>query len=180
MYWGSMMIGRWAGAVYAFDWKPLSQKLLIIFMPLLAFGIVLGANYSMGYKVSTLFNFLPFGFIQIVLILATKNHPSRTLFASSVFGAISIDVGLSTTGYLSVYAFLSAGLACSVIWPAIFNLALMGLGKYTCRGSAILVRVILGGGMIPPILGKLADIVGRHESYIVSLLWFSSRIFFGI
>lgn len=180
MYWGSMMIGRWAGAVYAFDWKPLTQKLLIIFMPLLAFGIVLGANYSMGYNVSTLFNFLPFVFIQIVLILVTKNHPSRTLFASSVFGAISVVVGLITTGYLSVYAFLSVGLACSVIWPAIFNLSLMGLGKYTGQGSAFLVMMILGGGIIPPIQGKLADIVGIHESYIVSLLCFVYLIFFGI
>ena len=179
MYWGSMMIGRWAGAVYAFHFEKIKERMLIIVMPILAFLVIIGANFLMGYDVSHLYGYIACVILQIVIILATKNHPSRTLFACSVLGAISIILGLNLEGYYAIYAFLTAGLACSVIWPAIFNLALMGLGKYTAQGSAFLVMMILGGGIFPPIQGKLADIIGIHNSYIVSLLCFVYLILFG-
>ena len=92
--------------------------------------------------------------------------------AFSLFGIIALIVGLNTTGTIAVYAFLCGGLACSIMWPAIYNLSLMGLGKYTAQGSAFLVMMILGGGIIPPIQGKVADILGIHTSYIISLICF--------
>lgn len=180
MYWGSMMIGRWAGAVYAFHFQPKKERMLIVVMPLLAFLIILFANYQMGYAVDQFYLYAVCVIIQIAIILMTKNHPSKTLFACSVLGALAIVLGLNLQGIYAIYAFLTAGLACSVIWPAIFNLALMGLGKYTAQGSAFLVMMILGGGIIPPIQGKLADIIGIHNSYIVSLVCFVYLIIFGI
>src|SRR5690606_14402582 len=84
----------------------------------------------------------------------------------------------SDLGTLAVYAFLCGGLACSIMWPAIYNLSLMGLGKYTAQGSAFLVMMILGGGIIPPIQGKIADIIGIHSSYIVSLICFIYLLLF--
>ena len=68
------------------------------------------------------------------------------------------------------------------MWPAIFSLSLAGLGKYTTQGSAFLIMMILGGGIIPPIQGKVADYlqskssvagVGIHESYWVPVLCFA-------
>jgi FHS family L-fucose permease-like MFS transporter len=59
------------------------------------------------------------------------------------------------------------------MWPAIFSLALAGTGKYQSQGSAFLVMMILGGGIIPPIQGKLADIIGIHQSYIVPVICFA-------
>jgi len=64
------------------------------------------------------------------------------------------------------------------MWPAIYNLSLMGLGKYTAQGSSFLVMMILGGGIIPPIQGKMADIIGIHSSYIVSLVCFVYLLIF--
>ena len=64
------------------------------------------------------------------------------------------------------------------MWPAIYNLSLMGLGKYTAQGSAFLVMMILGGGIIPPIQGKVADILGIHTSYIISLMCFVYLLIF--
>jgi len=43
----------------------------------------------------------------------------------------------------------------------------MGLGKYTAQGSSFLIMMILGGGILPPIQGKIADVIGIHESYVV-------------
>lgn len=178
MYWGSMMIGRWAGAVNAFNLTKNKQLVLTIILPLIAFGIILTANTLAAYDMSHFYAFIVCVFIQIILIIITKNTPAKTLLAFSIFGIIALLIGLNTTGTLAVYAFLCGGLACSIMWPAIYNLSLMGLGKYTAQGSAFLVMMILGGGIIPPIQGKIADIIGIHSSYIVSLICFIYLLLF--
>ena len=178
MYWGSMMIGRWAGAVSAFNLTKNKQLVLTIILPLIAFGIILTANTLAAYDMSHFYAFIVCVFIQIALIIITKNTPAKTLLAFSVFGIVALLIGLNTTGTLAVYALLCGGLACSIMWPAIYNLSLMGLGKYTAQGSAFLVMMILGGGIIPPIQGKIADIIGVHSSYIVSLICFIYLLIF--
>ena len=66
------------------------------------------------------------------------------------------------------------------MWDSIFRLSIVGLGKYTAQGSAFLVMMILGGGVLPPIQGKLADIIGIHNSYILPLIGFCYVVFFAI
>eukprot|EP01038_Epipyxis_sp_PR26KG_P002729 gene2729-biopygen2008 len=44
MYWGSLMIGRWTGAIQAFNFKTQTRKILTLVVPLLAFGVILGVN----------------------------------------------------------------------------------------------------------------------------------------
>ncbi|WLD25099.1 MFS transporter [Flavobacterium dauae] len=178
MYWGSMMIGRWAGAVSAFNLTKNKQLVLTIILPIIAFGIILTANTLAAYNMSHFYASIVCVFIQIALIIITKNTPAKTLLAFSVFGIVALLIGLNTTGTLAVYALLCGGLACSIMWPAIYNLSLMGLGKYTAQGSAFLVMMILGGGIIPPIQGKIADIIGVHSSYIVSLICFIYLLIF--
>jgi FHS family L-fucose permease-like MFS transporter len=92
-----------------------------------------------------------------------------------MIGIIAMLIGLFTTGEIAVYAFISGGLACSIMWPCIFALSITGLGKYTSQGSAFLIMMILGGGIIPPIQGKLADMpaIGIHQSYWVAVVCFA-------
>lgn len=178
MYWGSMMIGRWAGAVSAFDLSKNKQLFWTVALPFIAFGIVLTANTLAQYDMSHLYAFSICVALQIALIILTKNAPAKTLLVFSLFGITALIVGLNTTGMVAVYAFLSGGLACSIMWPAIYNLSLMGLGKYTAQGSSFLIMMILGGGIIPPIQGKVADMIGIHNSYVVSLVCFVYLLFF--
>lgn len=178
MYWGSMMIGRWAGAVNAFDLSKNKQLFWTVALPFIAFGIVLTANTLAQYDMSHLYAFSICVALQIGLIILTKNAPAKTLLVFSLFGITALIVGLNTTGMVAVYAFLSGGLACSIMWPAIYNLSLMGLGKYTAQGSSFLIMMILGGGIIPPIQGKVADMIGIHNSYVVSLVCFVYLLFF--
>ena len=180
MYWGSMMIGRWAGAVSAFQLSPNKKRLLTILMPFVAFSIILIANTLANYDMSQLYFYVICVIIQIIAFFISKDKPVRTLVVFSLFGISALLVGLNTSGTVAIYAFLSGGLACSIMWPSIFNLALMGLGKYTAQGSAFLVMMILGGGIIPPIQGKLADMIGIHWSYLVSLICFVYILFYAI
>jgi MFS transporter, FHS family, L-fucose permease len=73
------------------------------------------------------------------------------------------------------------------MWPAIFNLSLAGLGKYTTQGSAFLVMMILGGAVLPPMQGKIADYLqssssidgfGIHNSYWLAVVAFAYLAFF--
>ena len=116
--------------------------------------------------------------IQIAAFYYSKNKPARTLLIFSLLGMVAMVIGLMTTGTVAIYAFLSGGLVCSIMWPSIFSLSIAGLGKYTSQGSAFLIMMILGGGIIPPIQGKLADVMGIHQSYLITVICFAYLAFF--
>lgn len=180
MYWGSLMIGRWAGAVSVFNISYKQRLLAMIIVPFLAYFVVLGANYLAGNDVTPLYYYSLCVVLQIMLTFWSKNKSARTMIVFSLFGLVAMLVGLLSTGMFAIYAFLAGGLACSVLWPAIFNIAIIGLGKYTAQGSAFLIMMILGGGIIPPMQGKVADLIGIHQSYVVSLVCFAYLVFFGV
>lgn len=180
MYWGSMMIGRWAGAITAFNLSKSAKNGLLIFVPLIAFSIIIGVNTLAGFEMSHLYYYVVCILLQIVAFYLSKEKPARTLIIFGLFGIIAMLIGLFSSGTIAIYAFLSGGLACSIMWSSIFSLSIVGLGKYTAQGSAFLVMMILGGGVLPPIQGKLADIIGIHNSYILPLIGFCYVVFFAI
>lgn len=190
MYWGSLMIGRWAGAISAFELKSSTHKVMTFIVPLVAFGIVIGANSIAQYDMTPLYWYIICVLIQIGAFYISKDKPARTLLIFSVLGVTAMAIGIFTKGTVATYAFLSGGLCCSIMWPCIFSLSIAGLGKYTTQGSAFLIMMILGGGIIPPIQGKMADYLqssnattagyGIHQSYWVCLLCFAYLVFFAV
>ena len=180
MFWGSLMIGRWAGAINAFNLTHTTKQILRFVVPLVAFGVVLGLAGLAGYDVRPLYWYILCVFVQIAAFYLTNDKPALTLGVFGVLGITAMVVGLMTTGNIAVYAFLSGGLFCSIMWPAIFSLSLAGLGKYQSQGSAFLVMMILGGAIIPPIQGKLSDVIGIQESFIVGAICFAYLAFFAV
>lgn len=178
MYWGSLMIGRWTGAIAAFDLSDTAKQYLRFIVPLVAFGIIMGICKLWGYDVQPLMWYVVCVIFQIIAFFLTQDKPALTLGVFGLLGATAMIVGINTTGIVSIYAFLSGGLFCSIMWPCIFSLALGGLGKYQTQGSAFLVMMILGGAIIPPLQGKLADIFTIQSSFIVGVLCFSYLAFF--
>ena len=187
MYWGSLMVGRWAFAVSAFNLKKSTTLLLQIIVPLIAFLIILGVNMAFGYNMKPLYYYVVCVVIQIIAFYFAQNKPARTLLIFSLLGVFAMVLGTLTTGTIAIYAFLSGGLCCSIMWPSIFSLSIAGLGKYTSQGSAFLIMMILGGGIIPPIQGKLADFLqansgidgfGIHQSYWIAAICFAYLAFF--
>tara|TARA_B100001540_G_C15797163_1_gene638188 strand:+ start:505 stop:2412 length:1908 start_codon:yes stop_codon:yes gene_type:complete len=178
MYWGGLMIGRWAGAIAVFNPVGKLKTWLYILVPYLAFGVILFVNYISGFDVSSLYWFGLFVAIQIGGFFLGKERPALTLKIFGLLGVLSVIVGLFSNGYIALYAFLSGGLFCSIMWPSIFALSIHGLGKYTSQGSSFLVMMILGGAIIPPLQGKLADIIGIHESYWIAVICFIYLTYF--
>ncbi len=180
MYWGSLMIGRWAGAISVFNLNKNQKTLAMIIVPLIAFSVILAVNTISGKDMTPLYYYVACVFIQIIAFFISKDKPARTLLVFSLLGISAMIIGLLTEGIVAIYAFLAGGLACSIMWPAIFNLSLLGLGKYTSQGSAFLVMMILGGGIIPPIQGKLADMIGIHQSYSIAVFCFTYLFIFAV
>ena len=180
LYWGSMMIGRWTGAISAFRLSKSTKTVLTVVVPFIAFGVILFANHLNGTSVA---QFYIYGVCVLVLIAGffySQEKPAKTLLTFGILGAIAMIIGLLTTGQVAIYAFLSGGLFCSIMWPCIFTLAITGLGKYTSQGSAFLIMMILGGAIIPPVQGLLADTSGIHFSYIVPVICFAYLAYFAI
>lgn len=115
-----------------------------------------------------------------MLFSLVKEKPVATLVVFGTLGLLAMVVGLFTSGTVAIYAFLTGGLASSIIWGSIFSLSIVGIEKYTEQGSAFLVMMILGGGIIPPIQGKLADIIGIHNSYIIPVIGYAYIVVFTI
>ena len=181
MYWGSLMIGRWTGSIKIFEPKGSLKTILIFLVPVVAFAVVLGVNAIAQNDIKPFYGYIVCVFIQAIAFYATQDKPAKTLLSFSILGAAFMMIGIFTTGTIAIYAFLSGGLFCSVLWPCIFALAIAGLGKYTAQGSAFLVMMILGGAIIPPLQGKLADIpsIGIHQSYWVPVVGFAYLAWYG-
>ena len=180
MYWGSLMIGRWAGAISVFNLQGTKKTIALIVVPLIAFGIILGVNILSGKDMKPLYYYIFCVLIQIGAFFLSKDKPARTLTIFGTFGVAAMLIGLFSTGTVAIYAFLAGGLACSIMWPSIFSLSIIGLGKYTSQGSAFLVMMILGGGIITPIQGKLSDIIGIHQSCLIAVVCFAYLTLFAI
>ncbi|WP_298297956.1 MFS transporter [Hydrotalea sp.] len=180
LYWGSLMIGRWTGAIGVFNLSNMSKKIATIVVPFIAFGVVLFVNHLYGNDIMEL---LPYTICIIIAIAAFfygQEKPAKTLLTLAVLGTISMIAGITLTGIVSVYAIIFGGLCCSIMWPCIFSLGVAGLGKYTSQGSAFLIMMILGGAVIPPFQGALGDTFGMHPSYIVAASCFAALAFLAI
>jgi MFS transporter, FHS family, L-fucose permease len=178
LYWGSLMIGRWAGAIPVFNPSKSLKNFLLVLVPLVAFGIVIGVNTIAKNNMEPLYWYVVCVLVQIAGFFITQEKPALMLLVFAIFGVLAMLVGLNTSGIVSIYSFLSGGLFCSIMWPCIFSLAIAGLGKYTTQGSAFLIMMILGGAIIPPIQGKLADVIGIHQSYWITVVCFLYLAFF--
>lgn len=178
LYWASLMIGRWTGAIEAFTDKASLQQILRFVAPYLAFGVFLAVNAIAKHDLTP---FYVYGLIILVLIaadIASKGNPARMLLIFSALGIVALAIGMSTSGIVSVYAFTSVGLFCSTLWPCIFTLAVSGLGKNTSQGSSFLIMMIMGGGVISWLQGFVSEFIGIQASYVVGILCFAYLAFY--
>lgn len=181
LFWASLMIGRWRGAVGAFNVSATMKSVLGIVLPYTAFGIFLFANKMANQDLTP---FYIYALVIVAVIIAdflSQGNPARQLLIFSFCGIAALMIGMMTTGLTSVYAFISVGLFCSTLWPCIFTLAIAGLGKHTNQGSGFLIMMIMGGGFISLLQGYLASdhLLGIRMSYLVGVLCFVYIAFYG-
>lgn len=178
LYWGSLMIGRWTGAVGAFTDNKTGQMVGRFIAPYLAFGVFLLVNWIAGHDLAPFYVYAAIILVMVFADILSKGNPARMLLLFSVLGIVALAVGMATSGMVSVYAFTSVGLFCSTLWPCIFTLAIAGLGKATNQGSNFLIMMIMGGGIVSWLQGIVADATTIHFSYIVGIACFAYLAFY--
>jgi glucose/galactose transporter len=115
------------------------------------------ASYAMGAMV--------IGYIIGIFTIPKILKQSTALAISAILGFFLGLAIVFIEGKLSVYFVAILGLANAIMWPAIWPLALEGLGKFTKLASALLVMCIAGCATLPLLYGRLADVFNRQDAY---------------
>ncbi|MDQ3101159.1 MAG: sugar MFS transporter [Bacteroidota bacterium] len=123
------------------------------------------------------------GYIIGILTIPRIISQSKALMLSAITGIVITLIAITTDGYASVLCIALLGFANALVWPAIWPLAIAGLGSHTKTGSAMLIMAIAGGALLPLVYGRLADAasIGPQNAYWILvpcylfILWYSIK-----
>jgi FHS family L-fucose permease-like MFS transporter len=127
----------------------------------------------------TLF-FMLVGYIVGIYTIPKYFSQSTALRACAILGVVFSIGAVITNGFVSVLCIALLGLANSLMWPAIFPLAIDGLGKFTKTASAILIMALAGGAVFPLIYAKFSELVGTRVAYIMMVPSYLYILYFAV
>lgn len=157
---------------------------LYVGVEVIAGDTVISYGMSLGIETATAKFFTTFTLIAMIVgylvgIVAIPKYitQEKALKFSGILGVILGGAALLTSGYVSVLCISLLGLANALVFPAIWPLALAGLGRFTKIGSSFLIMALAGGAVIPLLYGLLADEMNPHYAYMIVIpcylyIWF--------
>ena len=174
-FWGGAMVGRFFGAAALAQFKNGMYRYMIF--GLIAVIVYSTVHYVYGQEMALIA--LGLVAVNLVVLLLGQFIPSRTLglFAASVLVLLLITI--FTEGQLAMWSVIGIGLFNSIMFPTIFTLAIKGLGSFTGQGSSLLVMAIVGGAIVPPLQGLVADMTNIQISFIVPLICYAYIMYYG-
>jgi glucose/galactose transporter len=110
------------------------------------------------------------GYVLSIVLIPKFISQQNFLKYSAILGIVLTVLTYLTSGSGAVTSIALLGLANAVMWPAIFPLAINGLGRFTQIGSAILVMGIAGGALIPQLYGLLDKSLGHQSAFLICML----------
>jgi glucose/galactose transporter len=121
------------------------------------------------------------GYIIGIIAIPKFVSQQKALQICAILGVVFALLALFTDGYVSVLSISLLGLANSLMWPAIFPLAIADLGRFTKMGSSLLIMAIAGGALLPLLYGFLADVVNPQQAYWMmvpcyAFIWYFAAI----
>jgi FHS family L-fucose permease-like MFS transporter len=105
--------------------------------------------------------------------------PSNLLALYSIISVLLCIVAMTVSGILAVYTVIGIAFFMSIMFPTIFSLGIKDLGSDTKFGSSLIIMSIVGGAILPPIMGYIADMSSIQTGYIVPMICFGVVFFFG-
>jgi glucose/galactose transporter len=146
-----------------------------------AFGESLGYPLDVARRFASYTGYcLLAGYVFGIALIPTYLSQQKALVYSAVLSLVLVCVALVASGPVAVGAFALLGFSQAAMWPAIFPMALSGLGRLTKTGSAILIMAIVGGAVLPPLYGTLSEAIHNPQlAYALMLpcygyiLWFA-------
>ncbi|MBU1013689.1 MAG: sugar MFS transporter [Bacteroidetes bacterium] len=137
---------------------------------LIGYGKFLGFDFSTAkFFASFTLGGMVFGYILGILLIPKYLKQEKALKYSAILGVLFSIAAILSSGYISVTAIALLGFANAIMWPAIWPLAIAGLGKYTKIGSAFLIMAIAGGAILTLLYGTLSDMpaIGAQKAYLL-------------
>ncbi|MGA3171507.1 MAG: sugar MFS transporter [Chthoniobacteraceae bacterium] len=174
VYWGGLLIGRFMGAVELSDLRGSNKRFLLAGIPILAAVVLYAADgpailRSYGLLLVLCWLLFQFGRSQAARTLA--------LFALAVVALLA--TAILAGGKVAMWCVLGVGLFTSIGWSNTFSLAIEGVGIYKSQASSLLVMAILGGAILPPVQGFMADHAGLRLSFLVPMIAYAYVAFYG-
>jgi FHS family L-fucose permease-like MFS transporter len=93
--------------------------------------------------------------------LLQKIKPGKLLALAAIMAGLLVTISVTTSGHVAMWSILAVGLFNSIMFPCIFTMGIAELGPLTGDGSGILNMAIVGGAIVPWIVGKAADLINR-------------------
>ncbi len=179
-YWGGAMIGRFLGAI-SLSGMTISRKYpLMILVSLITFGViyfVVDARNNISFiEIAPYIGFLILNFSAFIF---GRSLAARTLTIFALFPIVLLFIGIYSDGNIAMWSILGIGIFNSIMWSNIFTLAIKGLGDATSQGSSILVMFIVGGAILPPIQGYMADLFNVQMSFFVPMISYVYLAWYG-
>ena len=112
--------------------------------------------------------------------ILNKFSPPKMLVVSSLGAFLLVLLAIITTGYTSIWSLVFIGLFTSIMYPIVFTLSIKDLGAYTKTASPLLIMGIVGGAIVPPIMGSISDHVGIRYAFFAPLACYAYVIYFAV
>ncbi len=175
---------------FPYFWMGVVALFFYVGAEVVAVDTLINYGLSLGFDINVAKFFSSFtliamivGYMVGIIIIPKYISQQRALRYFALLGILFTLIAVFTEGYTSVLFVASLGFANSIMWPAIWPLAIDGLGKFTKRASAILIMAIAGGATIPLLYGYLAGLpsVGSTHAYSILVVcyfvifWFAAK-----
>ncbi len=165
IYWGGAMVGRFFGSFMFSDMKAIRKYTYAL--PVLALALVSGAfvtdwSWNIGIV------FMGVAAVNFIIMQFGRGNAARTLATFALVAAL-LDIATTfTSGSIALWTIISIGLFNSIMFPNIFSLAVKDLDNAELSGASGLINaLILGGAILPPLMGGIADSAGYTYAFLV-------------
>jgi FHS family L-fucose permease-like MFS transporter len=129
-----------------------------------------GEKSSSYFLTAALFGFMTGRFVGTALMKYVS--PVKLLTIYSAINVLLVLTAVFTHGQFPVYALIGVAFFMSIMFPTIFSLSIRGLGKKTKEGSSLVIMAIVGGAVMPPVMGQISDKSNIQWAYLVPAFCF--------
>lgn len=120
------------------------------------------------------------GYLCGVIFIPKYISQSQALLVCSVLAIFGSLMVVLTPEAVSIYFIAFMALGCSLMWPAIWPLAMVDLGRFTKAGSSLMVIAIVGGALIPTLYGFMKDSFGAQNAYWITIPGFLYILYYAL
>lgn len=106
--------------------------------------------------------------------------PTKVLAASALFAGFLVLMTMMLSGQFAMWTIICVGLFNSIMFPTIFTLAIDGLGENTSKGSGVLCMAIVGGAIMPLIMGAASDAIGIQLAFFIPFLGYVYVLYYAL